>query len=161
MSFSFGNGSFLLLAGLIHVPGGGHLHHRLVSTAEPAVGWHSACHHHPQHQEWGSSSSSVLALAQALAKHHTHRASIPLLPRCSECPGPATFASSAPRIGGPSCSVRLIYDPVGILAQRQGQQEAAVCGSMATALVLPAVGSLAAAMAWWLWSSLSDGLDIM
>ncbi len=59
-------------AKLVHAPGGGHLCHHLLPTMEPAVGWCSACHHCPQHQEWGSSSSPVLVLAIAIVIHHTH-----------------------------------------------------------------------------------------
>jgi hypothetical protein len=63
----------------------------------------------------------------------------------SECPGAATFASSAPGLGSPSCSIQLGYGPMtttlGTLAWRQEGYE---YGRMVTTLVLLAVGSVSA-----------------
>ncbi len=61
----------------------------------------------------------------------------------SEFPGAATFASSAPGLGSPSCSIQLGYGPMtttlGTLAWRQ---EGCEYGWTVTTLVLLAVGSV-------------------
>ncbi len=142
-------------AGLNHSSHGGLLCHRPALAVEPAVGQRSAYYHRPQHQEWGSSSSSVLALAVAMTIHHTHDSNhspaIPgfWVPRCHH------LCTLCTRTWGPQLRcmawLRPMATTLGILAWFRGWQEPTECRLMATMLVLRRWVLLVAAIQWRLW----------
>jgi hypothetical protein len=103
-----------------------------------------------------------LLISSSLGKSHNYItqiiASIPLPYLDSKCPGVATFAPSAPGLGGPGCSVWLDCAP---MAGNYTGNPDMVAKAERGCSVQPDIGDallqiwslLAATMAWWLWSS--------
>ncbi len=115
------------LAGLIYAPGRVGLRHCLISAAEPAAGGGCSARQIVCNiRSGGSSSSSVLALAVAVVFHHTQQG-LPCRTQVFEShPGAATLVLSAPRIGGPSCSIWL--QPSGDYAVNPGMMRSETRG---------------------------------
>jgi hypothetical protein len=95
-SYSFGHSSFFVPGWLVHLPDRGHLCHRRVSVAGPAVEGRST--HHIIHNI--QKSGVVFVISACLGRSHSATPHI-------RYPGAATSATSALGIGGPSCSIRI------------------------------------------------------